>query len=1279
MSYAVTNIPNKRENPFDYNNHVSPREKKIERIKELTERRNSFTKHYLMSDGTYQAEVSFTPRHYQDHNGKWQDISNRIVASNEQGFAFRNEANAFDVHFANNFNANFLVKFKLKDSKHIAWRLENSSGVNGVKADETVIYPEILPNTDLEYISFAEGLKERIILKELNTPEIFHLRFMAVGLEPMKDQNGTMVLKDSQTGEEKLIIPSPFMVDQNNKISPNVIMDIAPTQNPNQFELTIRPDQAWLSEPNRAFPVIIDPTVKNTGAYVTDIDTDTYVSSGSDVKHYNHPYMTTGYDATLGYTRALVRFTLPSIPSGSIVTNAKFRAYKYTQTSRTSEDLIVSRITEPWDKTILTWTNKPSIDLNNDETQSALTSVAGNHIGWVDFNVWSIVKGWYNGGLANHGLMMMHNQESNPLFFYYTREHGSSVPNLQISYMTDLIGLNPYWSYANTDIGSVNTFNGNFLSSVVDFALPGRGISTTVSRTYNSRGSLDGIFGQKWFSNLDMQLRDLDGGTFGVQGKVLLDSTGTERPFIYTSDGNRFIAPSNYPVQLYKQTDGSGNTVFVLQEAYATPGTTTPQHEFNTKLPSMTFNNNGKLIKAKDGKGNTTHISWDAQSVAIADPSGRIVTLNRDATGKVQTLTDHNDVAKVTYVYDGDYLSQIIYDNASYADPVIEYEWESGLLRSLTDRNGTPNYLTYDAKNRIMSIGKVNMLANPSLEAGSEGYIDAWAKTIIYDYGNITRDIAVSKTGKASAHIQSSSTVHPDATTSYLYLSQKVPVKPATDYTLSSFVKTDDLKGVAVLNSRQYKNDGNPTGNWLGSWYTTMTGTNDWTELVLTVTTEPDAAYLEVYLEIQHDNTQFGGDAYFDQVQLVEGSTTKPFHGHSEFGGYGTFAGSQTTWVTSPLGEVVRYQTNNYGNPSEVTLDPNGINVTTSFTWNLSDQLEGLTSPLGNTYIYQYDALGNMTEVKDPKDRTTAYDYYYNRLKQVTMADNESIQNSWDPVNLNKLTQENQALNSKGFIYEDGNLLEESNILGVADNRIDNSSFTNFDASFQPSNWIGSRPAGSTNRVEYDSTAPFGGGYVLHLNSGVNHSDYQSTQDYIALTGIDDFIVSAYIRCMSTTGNKAHIQVHWYDNAQGLIYYDDAIVVVSTDWKRFFRRITPPGNAAYARISAIVYNGVDAYFDNVQFEKSDYVRDYNYLENTSFERGNAKWVSSDNHSSVIPDPASYSGGYTAKITREATGSSYLETENSFPVNAGNERSRPGLCPAVKIQPIAMTALSSCVR
>ncbi len=78
------------------------RHKDVKKLVELTEKRDRHTKYYLNSDGSYTAETTINSRHYQDAQGKWQDISNRLVPSNEAGFAQQNEANYFYTKFANN-------------------------------------------------------------------------------------------------------------------------------------------------------------------------------------------------------------------------------------------------------------------------------------------------------------------------------------------------------------------------------------------------------------------------------------------------------------------------------------------------------------------------------------------------------------------------------------------------------------------------------------------------------------------------------------------------------------------------------------------------------------------------------------------------------------------------------------------------------------------------------------------------------------------------------------------------------------------------------------------------------------------------------------------------------------------------------------------------------------------------------------------------------------------------------------------------------------------------
>lgn len=310
------------------------------------------------------------------------------------------------------------------------------------------------------------------------------------------------------------------MFDQAQAISEAVDMSLEPTQNPNEYIITVSADSEWLNSPERVYPIIIDPTIttKNEAYPTGDNGNDTYIREGSTDFYYNNTYMSTGYVGVLmGATRSLLRFPLPqNLAPGAIVTDGALSLYKYTTTSQ-DEDLIAARINESWNSLNVTWGNQPAFERDGNVTKAAHIQVQGSHIGYINFDVWSIVRGWFNGGLDNNGFMVLHNSEANPLYFYYTSNNGSNTPLLSITYITDALGLNSYWSYANTSVGSVNTYNGNFLTSTLDYTLPGRGFPITLSRVLNTRDDRDTtinpgepqikrLFGKKWFSNLDTQL-----------------------------------------------------------------------------------------------------------------------------------------------------------------------------------------------------------------------------------------------------------------------------------------------------------------------------------------------------------------------------------------------------------------------------------------------------------------------------------------------------------------------------------------------------------------------------------------------------------------------------------------------------------------------------------------------------------------------------------------------------------------------------------------------------
>ena len=212
-----------------------------------------------------------------------------------------------------------------------------------------------------------------------------------------------------------------------------------------------------------------------------------------------------------------------------------------------------------------------------------------------------------------------------------------------------------------------------------------------------------------------------------------------------------------------------------------------------------------------------------------------------------------------------------------------------------------------------------------------------------------------------------------------------------------------------------------------------------------------NTAYVVVYLEVQHDNAHFGGDAYYDGVQLEQTQNATNFQGHTDFR-YFTDGSYQACMVTKPAGEAIEYKNNNYGTPAAVIKDPNGLKAETDLVWDASDHLRSLTTPVqvklgssGHSYTYTYDAVGNLLTATDPLSHQTSKNYYYNQLQSLIQpvdSDGGTVTNEWNPLNLNQAATVNQTMNATAYGYDNaGNTVQQSNQLGLADNRVYNSGF----------------------------------------------------------------------------------------------------------------------------------------------------------------------------------------------------------------------------------------------
>jgi hypothetical protein len=158
-------------------------------------------------------------------------------------------------------------------------------------------------------------------------------------------------------------MPAPFMYDsKDDKASPHgkVWSDKVSqkvTQSGATSTVTITADAGWLADRARAYPVVIDPTIK-IQPVPTDAQ-DVAIYSGATGTNYNDTYqLKVGTDASNAY-RSLVKFDVSSIPQNTPIDDAQLQMY-YSQTHYAwgfDVAMEARRVIQPWTESTATWAN----------------------------------------------------------------------------------------------------------------------------------------------------------------------------------------------------------------------------------------------------------------------------------------------------------------------------------------------------------------------------------------------------------------------------------------------------------------------------------------------------------------------------------------------------------------------------------------------------------------------------------------------------------------------------------------------------------------------------------------------------------------------------------------------------------------------------------------------------------------------------------------------------------------------------------------------------------
>ena len=275
---------------------------------------------------------------------------------------------------------------------------EDSYAVENVCTE--LSYEGIQEDVSLNYSLVGSSLKEDIIVEEPS--EAYEYRFLLSldNLVPKQGKDGAIYLNDSKTGKSIYIIPAAYMTDSEDNYSENIKMSLEETQE-GQYILKIVPDEEWMNDPDRSYPVTIDPTLEKSTAdsndfvirdvYVVEGDSSTYYPYGNTIAYIGH-----GASADAQTHRMFTEFRkLPQIPAGSVITGAKLYYYQqmydpYSDTRTPFFYLDAKEVTAGLDWTNgVTWDSQPTYKNTVLDSQKISEETTGKYVGW---DLTSVIK-----------------------------------------------------------------------------------------------------------------------------------------------------------------------------------------------------------------------------------------------------------------------------------------------------------------------------------------------------------------------------------------------------------------------------------------------------------------------------------------------------------------------------------------------------------------------------------------------------------------------------------------------------------------------------------------------------------------------------------------------------------------------------------------------------------------------------------------------------------------------------------------------------------------------
>lgn len=574
---------------------------------------------------------------------------------------------------------------------------------------------------------------------------------------------------------------------------------------------------------------------------------DTFVMSRYPNQNYNgaaesgyHPLKVGKYDNTTGECHSYLQTKLNL--QNVRVTQATLHVFnKHTYHNTKPTHVWLNRVDGAWNAKTLNWTTASKIPSN------AVTSKEVRKGHEVVLDVTGIVQGWIDNPASNHGIKLHTNGNGQSFWQKYSSSRDDHPPHLTVTYTRVVKSKAAFkaeiFHLAVNDPGQFSVELDHDPSTVLK-------TSAIYSAFVHLRGTpLNTLPPESQTTHIPF-----------TEGDIFVSSNHEKHP-------QGFYESSKYhslKVGFFDATTGE-NQVFLQTNLESLKGVQIIKATLHllTAHSYLPYQPTGAWIDRVDGAWGPSTLDWNQS----------------------QTLKSTNIGS--THVCQGEWTDFNVTDTVQ---KWVNYQLPNNGFKLHTNGNKGPYWKKFysskeEAKGPYLSITYIkspgshsldsnNLLLNPNFEKIDDktNLPLKWKGIFVQDQGTILPNSAQKRSSYLPIQITPKTTSDEFG---YCALAQVIPVKANTTYTLSGYIKTDQLTNTAAFFNIYQLNLKQDVltpirGSGRDNRDTQLTDTQEWTWRELSFITSSEASYICIMLEVDHAHKETSGYALFDGIEFKE-------------------------------------------------------------------------------------------------------------------------------------------------------------------------------------------------------------------------------------------------------------------------------------------------------------------------------------------------------------------------------------------------------------------------